>query len=242
VRAPADGYTLLTIGAPNEINATLYDKLKFNFIRDIAPIASMIRFANVLEIHPSVPVKSVSEFITYAKANPGKLNMASAGIGSGQHICGEMFKLMTGVNMTHVPYRGSAQALTDLVGGRVQVMFDAMPNSIEYIRAGTLRALAVTTATRSELLPDLPTVGDFVPGYEASQVDGIGAPAGTPTPIIDRLNNEINAGLADPKLGARLIDMGATILAGSPSDYAKLIAEGSEKWGKVIRAANIKPE
>ena len=242
VRAPADGYTLLTIGAPNEINATLYDKLKFNFIRDIAPIASMIRFANVLEIHPSVPVKSVSEFITYAKANPGKINMASAGIGSGQHICGEMFKLMTGVNMTHVPYRGSAQALTDLLGGRVQVMFDAMPNSIEYIRAGTLRALAVTTAARSELLPDLPTVGDFVPGYEASAVDGIGAPAGTPALIIDKLNKEINAGLADPKLRAALIDMGAIILAGSPSDYAKLIAEGTEKWGKVIRTANIKPE
>src|SRR6516225_1013525 len=241
VRAPADGYTLLTIGAPNAINTTLYDKLRFNFIRDIAPIASLIRFANVLEVHPSVPVKLVSEFITYAKANPGKINMASAGIGSGQHISGEMFKLMTGVNMIHVPYRGSAQALTDLVGGRVQVMFDALPNSIEYIRAGTLRALAVTTATRSELLPDLPTVGDFVPGYEASAVDGIGAPAGTPAPIIDRLNNEINAGLADPKLRARLIDMGATILAGSPSDYAKLIAEGTEKWGKVIRAANIKP-
>ena len=242
VRAPADGYTLLTIGAPNAINATLYDKLSFNFIRDIAPIASVIRFANVLEVHPSVPVKSVSEFITYAKANPGKINMASAGNGSGQHIYGEMFKVMTGVNMTHVPYRGSAQAVTDLLGGRVQVMFDAMPNSIEYIRAGTLRALAVTTATRSEALPDLPTVGDFVPGYEASAVNGIGAPAGTPALIIDRLNKEINAGLADPKLRAALIDMGATILAGSPSDYAKLIAEETEKWGKVIRAANIKPE
>ena len=180
VRAPADGYTLLTIGAPNAINATLYDKLSFNFIRDIAPIASMIRFANVLEVNPSVPVKSVSEFITYAKANPGKINMASAGNGSGQHIYGEMFKVMTGVNMTHVPYRGSVPALTDLLAGRVQVMFDAMPNSIEYIRAGTLRALAVTTATRSEALPDLPTVGDFVPGYEASAVNGIGAPAGTP--------------------------------------------------------------
>jgi tripartite-type tricarboxylate transporter receptor subunit TctC len=220
----------------------IYDKLRFNFIRDIAPIASVIRFANVLEVHPSVPVKSVSEFITYAKANPGKINMASAGIGSGQHISGEMFKLMTGVNMTHVPYRGSGQAVTDLLGGRVQVMFDAVPNSIEYIRAGTLRALAVTTATRLEALPDLPTVGDFVPGYEASAVDGIGAPAGTPALIIDRLNKEINAGLADTKLRARLIDMGATILAGSPGDYAKLIAEETEKWGKVIRAANIKPE
>jgi tripartite-type tricarboxylate transporter receptor subunit TctC len=220
----------------------IYDKLRFNFIRDIAPIASVIRFANVLEVHPSVPVKSVSEFITYAKANPGKINMASVGSGSGQHISGEMFKLMTGVNMTHVPYRGSGQAVTDLLGGRVQVMFDAVPNSIEYIRAGTLRALAVTTATRLEALPDLPTVGDFVPGYEASAVDGIGAPAGTPALIIDRLNKEINAGLADTKLRARLIDMGATILAGSPGDYAKLIAEETEKWGKVIRAANIKPE
>jgi tripartite-type tricarboxylate transporter receptor subunit TctC len=242
VRAPADGYTLLVVGPSNAANASLYDKLSFNFIRDIAPVASLTRVPNVLEVHPSVPVKNVPEFIAYAKANPGKLNFASGGNGSSQHLSGELFKMMTGVNMLHVPYRGAGPALTDLLGGQVQVMFDNVSSSIEYIRAGGLRPLAVTTATRSEALPDLPTVGDFVPGYEASAVNGIGAPRATPTEIIDKLNKEINAGLADPKLKARLADLGASVLVGSPADYGRLIAEETEKWGKVIRAANIKPQ
>jgi tripartite-type tricarboxylate transporter receptor subunit TctC len=242
VRAPADGYTLLTVGPSNAANATLYDKLSFNFIRDIAPVASLTRVPNVLEVHPSVPVKTVPEFIAYAKANPGKLNMASGGNGTSQHLSGELFKMMTGANMLHVPYRGAGPALTDLLGGQVQVMFDNVSSSIEYIRAGGLRPLAVTTATRSEALPDIPTVSDFVPGYEASAVNGIGAPGATPTAIVDRLNKEINAGLADPRLKARLADLGAAVLVGSPADYGRLIAEETEKWGKVIRAANIKPE
>jgi tripartite-type tricarboxylate transporter receptor subunit TctC len=240
VRASPDGYTLLLVTNTHANNETLYDKLNFNFIRDIVPVASIIRVPNVMEVNPSVTAKTVPEFIAYAKANPGKINMASAGNGSGQHIFGEMFKVMTGVNMTHVPYRGNAPAVTDLLGGQVQVMFDSMPNSIEYIRAGTLRALAVTTATRSEALPDLPTVGDFVPGYEASTWYGLGAPKNTPADIIDKLNKEINTALADPKMKARLADLGGTVVVGSPTDFGKLIADETEKWAKVIRAANIK--
>jgi tripartite-type tricarboxylate transporter receptor subunit TctC len=242
VRAPADGYALLTVGPSNAANATLYDKLSFNFIRDIAPVASLTRVPNVLEVHPSVPAKTVPEFIAYAKANPGKLNMASGGNGTSQHLSGELFKMMTGVNMQHVPYRGAGPALTDLMGGQVQVMFDNVSSSIEYIRGGRLRPLAVTTATRSEALPDIPTVSDFVPGYEASAVNGIGAPRATPTEVVDKLNKEINAGLADPKLRARLADIGAAVLVGSPADYGKLIAEETEKWGKVIKFAGIKPD
>ena len=242
VRAPADGYTLLLVSTSNAINATLYDKLNFNFIRDIAPVAGIIRVPHVMEVNPSVPAKTVPEFIAYAKANPGKINMASAGIGAAPHVSGELFKMMTGVDMVHVPYRGAAPALTDLLGGQVQVMFDTMPSSIEYIRAGKLRALAVTTATRSEALPDIPTVGDFVPGYEASAWYGVGAPKNTPAEIVDKLNKEINAGLADPKMKARLADLGGTVLAGSPADFGKLIADETEKWAKVVKFAGIKPE
>jgi tripartite-type tricarboxylate transporter receptor subunit TctC len=242
VRAPADGHTLLLIPPDSAINATLYDKLNFNFIRDIAPVAGVFRGAYVMVVNPSVPAKTVPEFIAYAKANPGKINMASVGIGSGPHIAGELFKMTAGVNMVHVPYRGGGPALTDLLGGQVQVMFPGTVASIEYIRAGRLRALAVTTATRSEALPGIPTMGEFVPGYEASQWFGIGAPKNTPGDIVDKLNREINAGLADPKIKARLADLGGEVLALSPADFAKLIAEETEKWGKVIRAANIKPE
>ena len=242
VRAPADGYTLLLIGAWNAINATLYDRLNFNFIGDITPVAGLIRVPYVMEVNPLVPVKTVSEFIAYAKANPGKVNMASAGIGVPGHMSGELFKMLTGVNMLHIPYRGSAPALTDLLGGQVQMMFDPMLSSIGYIRTGQLRALAVTSATRMDALHDIPTVGEFVSGYEASLWNGLGAPKGTPAEIIDKLNKEINAGLTDPKMKARLVDLGATVLAGSPADISKLIAEDTEKWAKVIRAANIKPE
>ena len=242
VRAPPDAYALLLVASPNTINATLYDNLNSNLIRDIVPVAGITRDPQVMEVNPSVPVTTVPEFIAYAKANPGRINMASAGNGSGPHVAGELFKMMTGVNMVHVPYRGSAPALTDLLAGQVQVMFDIMTASIGHIRTGRLRALAVTTATRSEVLPDLPTVGDFLPGYEASNIRGIGAPKDTPTEIIDKLNKDINAGLADPKLKARLTDLGDTVLAGSPADFGKLIAEETEKWGKVIRAANIKPD
>jgi tripartite-type tricarboxylate transporter receptor subunit TctC len=242
VRAPADGYTLLFVSATNAINATLYERLNFNFIRDIVPVASIMRVANVMVVHPSVPATTVSKFITHAKANAGKINMASAGNGSTSHISGELFKMMTAVNIVHVPYRGIAPALNDLLGGQVQVTFASMPSSIGYVRAGTLRALAVTTATRSEALPDVPTVGEFVPGYEASVWYGIGAPRNTPVEVIDKLNREINAGLADPKLQARLVDVGGTVLAGSPADFGKLIAEDTEKWAKVIKLAGIKPE
>ena len=226
----------------NAINATLYDKLNFNFIRDIVPVAGIDPRAHVMVVNPSVPAKTVPEFIAYAKANPGKINMASPGNGSVAHVAGELFKMMTGIKMMHVPYRGAAPAVTDLIGGQVQVTFDPMSSSIEYIKAGKLRALAVTTATRSEALPDIPTVGEFVPGYEASGWYGIGAPKGTPAEIVDKLNSEINAGLADPKIKARLADLGGTVLAGSPADFGELIADETEKWGKVIRAANIKPE
>jgi len=242
VRAAPDGYTLLMVASPNAINATLYEKLNFDFIRDIAPVASIIRVPNIIEVNPSVPVRTVPEFIAYAKANPGKVNMASSGTGSSVHVSGELFKIMTGVNMIHVPYRGSSPALTDLIGGQVQVMFDNMPSSIEFIRTGKLRPLAVTTATRSEALPEIPTVADFVPGFEASAWFGIGAPRNTPTEVVEKLNKEINAGLADPKLRARLADLGGSVLAGSPADLGRLIAEETEKWGKVIRAANIKPD
>jgi len=242
VRAAPDGYTLLTVGPAHAVNATLCDKLNFNFLRDIKPVASMTRNPSVLEVHPSVPVNSVLEFIAFAKANPGKVNMASAGNGTVQHVGGELFKLMTGVDMVHVPYRGAGPALADLLGGQVQVMFDTAISSIVYIRVGKLRARAVTTATRSEILPDLPPIGDFVPGYEASSVNGMGAPRDTPAEIIDRLNKEINAGLADPKLRARLVDLGSTVLIGSSADYARLLADETQKWAKVVKAAGAKPD
>jgi tripartite-type tricarboxylate transporter receptor subunit TctC len=241
VRAAADGYTLLLVSAAHAINATLYDRLNYNFLRDIAPVAGVIRVPNLMEVNPSLPPKSVPEFIAYAKANPGKVNYASGGNGTAQHLAGELFKIMTGVDMIHVPYRGDAPALTDLIGGQVQVMFGNMPSSIEHIRAGKLRPLAVTTAARSEALPDLPPVGDFVPGYEASTWQGLGAPGNTPAEIVDKLNKEINAALSDPKIKARLADLGGTVLSGSPADFGRLIADETEKWGKVIRAANIKP-
>jgi tripartite-type tricarboxylate transporter receptor subunit TctC len=242
VRAPPDGYTLLLINAANAFNATLYDNLSFNFVRDIAPVAGLMAASSVMMVHPSVPAKTVPEFIAYAKANPGKINMASGGVGSPSHVAGELFKMMAGVNMIHVPYRGLAPAMTDLLGGQVQVIFGAVTSSIEYIKAGRLRALAATTAKRSEALPDLPTVGEFVPGYEASQWYGLGVAKNAPTEIIDRLNKEINVALADPQIKARLADLGGSVLPGSPGDFAKLIADETEKWGKVIRAANIKAE
>jgi tripartite-type tricarboxylate transporter receptor subunit TctC len=242
VRAPPDGYTLLTLAMLSAVNATLYDKLSFNVIRDIAPVARISGEPNVVVVNRSVPANSMVEFIAYAKANPGKINMASSGNGTSPHMAGELFKMMAGVNMLHVPYRGGAPALTDLIGGQVDVMFAFISSSIEYIRAGQLRALAVTTTTRSPALPDLPPVGDFVPGYEASSWIGLGAPKSTPTEIVDKLNGEINAGIADPKIKARLANLGSTALAGSPGDFGKFIADETEKWGKVIRAANIKPE
>jgi tripartite-type tricarboxylate transporter receptor subunit TctC len=242
VRAPADGYTLALVGLPNAINATLYDKLNFNFIRDVMPVAGILRTPEVMVVNPSVPAKTLPEFIAYAKANPGKINMASAGNGSVSHVAGELFVFMADVRMVHVPYRGAAPALTDLLGGQVQVLFGAVTASMPYINAGKLRALAVTTAARSELLPDIPTVGEFVPGYEASAWYGIGTPKGTPVEIVDRLNTKINASLADPKLKARLADLGATVLAGSSADLGKLIADETEKWAKVIKFANIKAE
>ena len=241
VRAPPDGYTLLmVILPPNAINGMLYDNLNFNFIRDIATVANVMSVPQVLDVNPSVPAKTVPEFIAYAKANPGRLNMGSGGIGTSQHLAGELFKTMAGVNLVHVPYRGGAPAIADLLGGQVQVMFDNISESLEYIRAGTLRPLAVTTATRLPALPDLPTVGEFVPGFEASGWNGVGAPRNTPIEIIDKLNREINHALADPKLKARLADLGGTVLPGSPADFGKLIADETEKWGKVIRAANIR--
>jgi tripartite-type tricarboxylate transporter receptor subunit TctC len=242
VRASPDGYTLLMVGGWNAINATLYDKLSFNFSRDIAPVAGIVRALNVMVINPSFPAKSVPEFIAYAKANPGKISMASAGIGSGPHLYGELFKIMAGVDMVHVPYRSGGPALTDLLGGQVQVYFASTVASIEYIRAGRLRALAVTTAMRSDALPGIPTMGEFLPGYEASTWYGVGAPKATPAEIVDKLNKEINAGLADPKMQARLADFGGTPLVVSPADFGRLIAEETEKWGKVIRALNIKAE
>jgi len=242
VRAPADGYTLLGVTSANTINETLYDKLNFNFIRDIAPVAGIIRVPQVIEVHPSVPVTTVPEFIAYAKANPNKLNMASAGNGTVQHVAGELFKVMTGVAMQHVPYRGQAPALVDLLGGQAQVMFDTVPASMQYLRSGKLHPLAVTTATRDEALPELPTVADFVPGYESSALYGIAAPRNTPTEIVDKLNREINAALADPTMKARLADLGGSVLVGSAADFGNLIADETKKWAKVIRAANIRAE
>jgi len=242
VKAPPDGYTLLQVATANAIGATLYKNLNFNFIQDIAPVIGIMRVPGVMVVHPSVPATTVPEFIAYAKANPGKINMASAGNGTAQHIYGELFKMMAGVDLVHVPYRGGAPSMTDLLGGQVQVIFSVVTESIEHIRANKLRPLAVTTATRWEGLPDIPTVGNFLPGYEGSGWQGVGVPKNTPTVIIDKLNREINAGLADPKIKARLAELGGTILAGSPADFAMLIAADTEKWAKVVRAANIKPE
>jgi|SRR5271169_4025441 tripartite-type tricarboxylate transporter receptor subunit TctC len=240
VRAMADGYTLLLAGPANAINASIYDKLNFYFIRDIAPVAGITREPLVMTVHPSLPTNSVPEFIAYAKANPGKINMASPGNGSSGHVAGELFKMMTGVAMVHVPYHGAAPALTDLLGGQVQVYFGAAPALIEYVRSGKLRALAVTSATRCHAMPDIPTVGEFVAGYEASAWYGIGAPKATPVAIIARINQEINAALGDSGIKARLADQGSTVIPGSPADFGRLIAGETEKWAKVIRAANIK--
>jgi tripartite-type tricarboxylate transporter receptor subunit TctC len=240
-RAAPDGYTLLLMTQTNAINATLYEKLNFNVMRDLVPIAGIMRVPGVMEVHPSVPVRTLGEFIAYAKANPGRINMASGGNGSAQHLYGELFKLMTGIDMLHVPYPRS-NPLTDLLGGQVQVMFAPIPSSIEHIRAGALRALAVTTASRLDLLPDLPTVAEAVPGYEAGGWFGIGAPRDTPMDIVDRLNREINTGLSDSAIKAKFADLGGIVMAGSPADFAKLIADETAKWGKVVRAAGIRAE
>jgi tripartite-type tricarboxylate transporter receptor subunit TctC len=242
VRAPADGYTLLLVTTTNAVNATLYNNLDFNLSRDIAPVASLFLVPNVMVVNPSVPAKTVPEFIAYAKANPGKINMASTGNGTQPHVSGELFNMMAGVNMVHVQYRGAPPALTDLLGGQVQVYFASSTISIEHIRAGKLRALAVTTAKRSEALPDIPTVGDFLPGYETSLWFGVGAPKNTPAEIIDKLNKEINAGLADPKIKAAVADMGGTVLTGSPADFGKLIADETEKWAKVVKFSGARPD
>jgi tripartite-type tricarboxylate transporter receptor subunit TctC len=242
VRAPPDGYTLLMVGPSSAVNATLYDKLNFVFLRDIAPVASMIRQPQVMLANPSLPATTVPEFIAYAKANPGRITMASAGIGSTGHLVGEFFKMTAGVDLVHVPYRGAGPALTDLLGGQVLISFAGIAGSIEYVRSGKLRALAVTTLTRSEAPPDVPTVSEFVPGFEAGDWLGVGAPRNTPTEIIDRLNKEITAGVADPKIKARFADLGGTALALTPVEFGKFLAAETEKWAKVIRAANIKAE
>jgi len=242
VRAAPDGYTILLVNPANAINTTLYEKLSFNFVRDIAPVAGLIRVPNVMEVNPSVPAKTVTEFIAYAKANPGKINMASSGNGTSIHMSGELFKMMTSLAMQHVPYRGSAPMLTDLLAGQVQVTFDNMPSSIEHIRAGKLRALAVTTAMRSEALPDVPVVADFVPGYEASAWFGLGAPKGTPPEIIELLNKEVNAAVADPNVRARLADMGGMMINGTPAEFGKVIVEETEKWAKVVKFSGAKAE
>ena len=242
VNAAPDGYTLLLATVPNAVNASLYEKLNFDFIRDIAPVAGVIRVPMVMLVNPSVPATTVAEFITYAKANPEKLNMASAGNGSAPHMAGELFKMMAGVNLVHVPYRGQGPALTDLLGGQVQVLFAASPGTADYIKTGKLRALAVTTAARADDLPETPPVGDFVPGYEASQWYGIAAPKKLPAEIVDKLNKEINAAIANPGMKARLAAIGGAPLPGSPAEFGKLVAEETEKWGKVVRAAGIKPE
>jgi len=242
VHAPADGYTLLLAHTANAINATLYEKLNFNFIRDIMPVAGIMRVPGVMVVNPSLPAKTVSEFIAYAKANPGKINMASGGAGGPDHMSGELFMTMTGVNMLHVPYRGLSPALTDLLSGEVQVIFSSLPAAVEYIKTDKLRALAVTTATRFEGMSDIPTVGDTVPNYDASQWYGIGAPKNTPAEVVDKLNEGINAALADPKMKARLADLGGTMLSGSPGDFGKLIADETEKWAKVVRASGAKAD
>jgi len=242
VRAPADGYTLLMVGPSSAVNATLYDKLDFVFLRDIAPVASLIRQPQIMLANPAVMSKTVPELIVYAKANPGKITMASAGVGSAGHLVGELFKMMAGVDFVHEPYRGAGPALADLLGGQVMISFAGIAGSIEYIRAGKLRALAVTTATRSQALPDVPTVGEFVPGFEAGDWLGVGAPRNTPAAIVDKLNGEIALALADPKIKARFADLGGTALALTPAEFGKLLADETEKWAKVIRAAHIKPE
>ncbi len=242
LRAPPDGYTLLLVTSTNAVNATFYENLSFNFMSDITPVAGIIRVPFVMEINPSIPAKTVPEFIAYAKANPGKINMASGGIGTSVHIAGELFKMMAGVSLVHVPYRGSAPALTDMISGQVHVMFDILTSSIQHIRSGALRALAVTSATRSEALPDLPTVGAFLPGYEATAWYGIAAPKNTPSEIVDKLNNEINAGLADPKIKARFADLASAVIPGSPTDFARLVGEEIEKWGKVVKFSGARPE
>ena len=242
VRAPPDGYTLLLTGPANATNATLYERLSFNFLRDIVPVAGFVRVPQVIVVHPSLPVTTVPELIAYAKANPGRINMASAGNGSSLHLAGELFKLMAGVDLLHVPYRGGAPMYTDLLAGQTQVMFGVMTTSITYIRTGKLRALGVTTAARLDVLPEVPTVAEFVPGYEASSPYGLGAPRGTPADIVDRLNREVNLGLADPRLKARLADMGGIPLAGSPADYGRLLVDETEKWGKVVKFAAVKAD
>jgi tripartite-type tricarboxylate transporter receptor subunit TctC len=242
VNARPDGYTLLLAGLPNASNASMFSKLNFNFIRDIAPVAGIMRVPYVMVVNPSVPAKTVPEFITYAKANSDKINMASAGTGSGSHLAGELFKRMAGVTLVHVPFRGNEPALTALLGGQVEVLFPSLPPTIEYIKTGKLRGLAVTSAMRSETLTDVPTVGEFVPGYEVSAWYGVGAPKGTPTEVINKINKEINAGLADPKLKTRLADLGGIAIAGSPADFGKLIADETEKWDRVVRAAKIKAD
>lgn len=242
VNSPADGYTLLLATVPNAVNASLYDNLKFNFVRDIAPVAAVIRVPMVVLVHPSLPAKTIPEFIAYAKANPGKVNMASAGSGSAPHMAGELFKMMTGVDMVHVPYRGQGPAMTDLLGGQVQILFAAAPGTADYVRTNKLRALAVTTTARMPDLPEVPVVGDFVAGYEASQWYGFAAPKNTPAEIVDKLNKEINVAMADPGMKAKLAAIGGETMPGSPADFGRLIADETEKWGKVVRTAGIKPE
>jgi len=239
VTAPPDGYTLLLVNPANAINATLYRKLSFNFLRDITPVAGIMRVPNVMEVNPEVPAKTVAEFIAYAKANPGKINWATSGNGTSVHLSGELFKMMTGVDLTHIPYKGSAPALTDMIAGTVQVIFDNMPPSLPHIRAGKLRALAVTTNVRSDALPDVPTVAETVPGYEASAFYGMGVPKGTPPEIIDKLNKEVNAGLADPKIKARLAELGGMLIPGTPAEFGKLVADETDKWAKVIKTGGV---
>jgi tripartite-type tricarboxylate transporter receptor subunit TctC len=242
VNSKPDGYTLLMVATNNAINATLYDKLNFNFVRDIAPVAGAMRSPNVMVVNPSVPAKTVPELITYAKANPGKLNMASSGSGTSPHLAGELFKMMVGADITHVPYRGAGPALTDQLGGQVQMMIPSTTASVPYIKSGKLHPLAVTTSTRLEVLPDIPTVGEFVPGYEASGWFGVGAPRNTPGEFVDKLNREINGILAEPAIKDRIADLGGTVLAGSSADFGKLIVDETEKWAKVVRFVGIKPD